>query len=260
MQLISETTLLRLGFTPNNALSVPKQLEVVIGHVIETYRRHHPDLLAIYVVGSVVNGDWLPGVSDLDVIGIIKTYPDTDSETRRREELVAFGEQVPQVSFIDTSVLSLSTLSTNPDVLTLGKAQIIAISSLLIWGQAVNFSEYFPTVVEMARQRTVRAEALMRKYYSGDLIEPFRRNEQLLARSCAKATIRVLSSIAILRGAPFYTSPFQTFETVQEYVPEALEIGQHAIAIIQGEYSTPEVMMALTDKAIALYKLLCPNG
>lgn len=260
MQTISETTPLKLGFIPGDERNVPEQLDAILAHVIASYQKHHPDLRAIYVVGSVVNGEWLSGISDLDVIGITEALPTTDSENNRREELVAFGEQVSQISFIDTTVLSLTKLRTNPDALSLGRARIIAVSSLRIWGEVVDFSEHFPTVVEMARQRIVRAEALMRKYRSGDLIEPFRRNEQLLVRSCAKAAMRVLSSIAILRGALFYTSPFQTFETVQQFVPEALEIAQRAMTIVRGEQSTPEDAMSLTDKAIELYRQLCPAG
>jgi predicted nucleotidyltransferase len=250
---------LKLGFEVLK--EVPPILRPLADAIVACYRRHHPDLLAVYVIGSVAVGEWTEGVSDIDVVGVVKGGLNSEAETARRNELLELGRLWPQVSLIDNSILSLVALrAKNPDPMVVGRAQIISVTGLHIDGANLDFSDYFPTVEEMAYGRAVRAKILMERYRKGIVNEPFRTNPRLLTRSCAKAALRVLSGITILRGAIFYTSPKQTYEMVVEYVPEAIPLAQRAFAIVNGAECEPPDAMEITEQAIALFYDLYPDN
>ena len=100
----------------------------------------------------------------------------------------------------------------------------------------------------------------MKRHRVGIISEPFKSNPHLLARSRAKAAIRVLSSITILRGATFYMSPYKTVMMVERYVPEAVTIARRAIAIVDGATSEPTEAMDLTEQTIELFYSLYPDS
>ncbi|MBI5644530.1 hypothetical protein HY970_00340 [Candidatus Kaiserbacteria bacterium] len=202
----------------------------------------------------------MPGVSDLDVVGVVEREVHPDDEATRRRELSTLGESWPQVSFINNSVLSLAALhAEKPDAMVVGRARIIAVTGLHLWGDRLDFQDYVPSVEAMAYGRAARAKILMKRYRSGIINEPFRSNPKLLARSSAKAAIRVLSGITILRGATFYTSPEQTVMMVVKYAPEAIPLVQRALAIVNGIESQPNEAMNITEQAIELFYGLYPD-
>lgn len=239
---------------------IPFILRPLADAAVASYQRHHSDLRSVYVIGSVAVGEWTEGVSDLDVVGVVKGEVHPESEAARRRELLKLGRSWPQVSFINNSILSLALLHLeDPDVTVLGRARIIAVTGLHVWGDTLDFRPYFPSVEVMAYGRARRAKILMGRYRNGIINEPFRSNPQLLARSSAKATLRVLSGITILRDAVFYTSPNQTAMTVAQYAPEAMQVALRALAIINGAQSTADEAMSLTEEAIELFYSLYPD-
>lgn len=247
---------LRLGFVPRTeAAQVFKPL---IDNVVKIYLRYHPEIRAIYLLGSISIGEHVPGLSDLDVIGIAESPADTDSDSQRRHDLTVLGTASKDVTFVDNNVLNLQDLDEG-EIGAIGKARLLSISGICVWGDPIDFSSYMPTVGTMADERTQRARALMAKYRRGDLIEPFKRDERLLIRSCAKAAMRVLSCITILRGELFYTSPEQTYTAVLRCAPEAYSIAEQAITIIRGGAGTVDHSMSLCDQSLELYDMLFPD-
>lgn len=240
---------------------IPSILRPLAADTVACYRRHHSDLRSVYVIGSVAVGEWTEGVSDLDVVGVVERELTTKDEAPRRRELLALGKSWPQVSFINNSTLSLAVLyAEKPDAMVLGRARIIAVTGLHLWGDRLDFKGYVPTVETMAYGRAARARILMTRYRSGVINEPFRSNPRLLARSSAKAAIRVLSGITILRGAVFYASPQQTVAMVARYAPEAVPLAQRALAIVNGAESKPHESMDIADQTIELFYALYPGS
>jgi predicted nucleotidyltransferase len=239
---------------------VPTILRLLVDDTITCYQRHYSDLRSVYVIGSVAVGEWTEGVSDLDVVGVVEHEVRPEEDAARRRELLELGRLWPQVSFINNSILSLSLLHVeNPDAMILGRARIIAVTGLHIWGDRIDFREYLPSVETMAYGRANRARILMHRYRNGIINEPFRSNPRLLARSSAKAALRVLSGITILRDAVFYTSPEQTAMMVAQYAPEAMQIALRALAIVNGAQSTTDEAMSLAEQAVELFYSLYPD-
>ena len=108
----------------------------------------------------------------------------------------------------------------------------------------------------MAYGRTDRVAALMHKYRSGNLIEPFKKDEQLLVRSCAKAAIRVLSGITLLRGADYHSSPYRTAEAIEVFAPEAVPLACEAIERLDSPTPPAETAMTIADKSVELFRSL----
>lgn len=233
---------------------IPSILRPLADATVASYQRHHSDLRSVYVIGSVAVGEWTEGVSDLDVVGVVGGEVHPENEAARRRELLELGRSWPQVSFINNSILSLALLHVeNPDAMVLGRARIIAVTGLHVWGDRLDFRPYFPSVEVMAYGRARRAKILMGRYRNGIINEPFRSNPRLLARSSAKAGLRVLSGITILRGATFYTSPEQTAMMVVQYAPEAAQIALQALAVVNGAQSTTDEAMNLAEQAVELF-------
>ncbi len=82
---------------------IPSILRPLADDTVVCYRRHHSDLRSVYVIGSVAVGEWMPGVSDLDVVGVVEGEVHPDNEAARRRELSTLGVSWPQVSFINNS-------------------------------------------------------------------------------------------------------------------------------------------------------------
>ncbi|OHB05777.1 MAG: hypothetical protein A3A26_01630 [Candidatus Zambryskibacteria bacterium RIFCSPLOWO2_01_FULL_47_14] len=239
---------------------IPSILRLLADDTVACYRRHHSDLRSVYVIGSVAVGEWTKGVSDLDVVGVVERELTTEDEAPRRRELLELGKSWPQVSFINNSALSLAALHTEkPDAMVVGRARIIAVTGLHLWGDNIDFQDYVPSVETMAYGRAARAKILMKRYRSGIINEPFRSNPRLLARSSAKAAIRVLSGITILRDATFYTSPEQTVMMIATYAPEAMPLARRAFRIVNGAESEPDEAMDITEQAVQLFYDLYPD-
>ena len=250
---------LKIGF--NVIKEVPQVLRPLVFDVIACYRQHHTDLRSVFVIGSVAVGEWTENVSDLDVVGVVNREFTYEDEAGRRCELLTLGESWPQVSFINNSTLSLAALGgEKPDAMVVGRAQIIAVTGLHLWGDRLDFQDYMPTVETMAYGRAARAKILMNRYRAGIINEPFRSNPHLLARSCAKAALRVLSSITILRGAVFYTSPQQTATMVTQYAPEAVLLAQRALAIVNTVESGLGEAMSIVEQAVEIFYDLYPDS
>lgn len=239
---------------------VPGILRPLVDDIVACYRPHHSDLRSVFIIGSVAVGEWTEGVSDLDIVGVVDNTFTAEDEAPRRHELLELGKSWPQVLFINNSTLSLAALHTeNPDAMAVGRARIIAVTGLFLWGEALDFQDYFPTVAAMGYGRATRAKILMGRYRSGIINEPFRSNPQLLARSCAKAAIRVLSGITILRDAIFYASSHQTAAMVTKYAPEAISLAYRALEIVDGAASEPNEAMGIAEQAVELFYSLYPE-
>src|SRR3989344_8076023 len=238
---------------------IPSILRPLAADTVACYRRHHSDLQSVYVIGSVAVGEWTEGVSDLDVVGVVDKGS-TEAESARRRELLSLGDAWRQVSFINNSTLSLAVLHTEkPDAMVVGRARIIAVTGLHLWGDNIDFQDYVPSVETMAYGRAARAKILMKRNRAGIINEPFRSNPRLLARSSAKAAIRVLSGITILRDATFYTSPEQTVMMIATYAPEAMPLARRAFRIVNGAESEPDEAMDITEQAVQLFYDLYPD-
>ncbi len=250
---------LKVGFRVSTSL--PKVLQPLGAAVVESYRRHHIDLRAVFAIGSVPVQDWREGVSDFDVVGVVHNEFTAQDEIGRRTELLEMGQAWPQISFINNSALSLAALKRErPDPMVLGRARIIAVTGLQLWGDPLDFSEYEPSVETMAYGRTTRARILMNRYRAGILNEPFLSNSRLLNRSCAKAALRVLSGITILRGAIFFASSEQTVLMIEQFAPEALPLAQTALAIVNGKETETIEAIRLADEAVELFYSLYPES
>lgn len=250
---------LKLGFKV--LTEIPSPFRPLADDIVTCYQRHHPDLKAVYLIGSMALGEWAKGASDIDVVGVVENNFTAQDEAQRRNELSELGKSWPQVSFINNSTLSLAALSTEkPDAMAVGRARIIAVTGIQLWGEKMDFQDYFPSVKEMAYGRAARAKILMGRYRAGIINEPFRSNPRLLARSCAKAVLRVLSGITILRGATFYMSSGQTAAMVAQYAPEAVPLVQRALAVVNGAEAEPSEMMYITEQAVELFYSLYPDA
>lgn len=252
------STPLVLGFTVLR--EIPPAFRLLADDIVACYRRCHRGLRSVYVIGSVATGEWKQGISDIDVVGVTDEGISPDEEAERRSALTELGTHWPIVSFINNSAFSLSALHTeHPDAMVLGRARIIAVTGLHLWGDAINFQEYFPSAETMAYGRAARARILMQRYRSGLANEPFRSEPRLLARSAAKAAIRVLSGITILRGATFYTSSGQTVMAVLTYAPEATALAARALAIVDGADANPGEAIDVADQSVELFYRLFPD-
>lgn len=240
---------------------IPTDLCPLIDEVVACYQRYHPDVRAVYAMGSVVLGEWKEGVSDLDVIGVLNEELSGAEESSRRNELQTIVVRYPQVQYVNSTTLSLDALYSRPsDIQILKLARVIAIYGLHIWGETLDFSVYYPSVETLARERAARAEIQMRNFRAGRIKEPTLRNSpRLIARSSAKAAMRVFSSITILRGAVFYEAPQKTFSMIAEFAPEALSLAQRAIAIVNGAEAEPDEAMSITEQAVELFYRLYPD-
>jgi hypothetical protein len=238
----------------------PDELAPIIADTIRCYRESHDDLESIYALGSVTIGEWRSGISDLDVIGITTGTFRSEDDSIRRQGLVTIGEKYDVISFVDNAVISrLQMNAAQQHPVIRGHISNLATTGICVWGKADDFGMYVPTVFEMAYGRARRAEALMAKYRSGNLIEPFKRDQNLLVRSCAKAAIRALSGATILRGAQFQASVYGVALEIDRYVPEAVGLKDAAMAIINApSTSTPESTMSLVDHSINLFYELYP--
>lgn len=226
-------------------------LRPLLSEIVEVYKTHHPNLSAVYVLGSVALGNWKPGVSDVDVIGIVDGIADEQSIQARQDTLLRLGNNTNTITFIDNMLLTQDEIDT--DIHLQGHAFKLATTGLCIWGTPVSLSRDLPSIIDVATSRVQRAEALMQKYRSGNIITAFQQNPRLLTRSAAKAAMRVLSSITILRGARFQADPHQVAKDVDIYAPEAKAIKDATMQIVNNPGITPDKAMQLTDKSIALF-------
>ena len=239
---------------------IPDKIGPLINATVECYAGHHDNLRAVYIIGSVALGEWVEGVSDLDVIGIVDGEVSIEADALRRKHLLEIGEALSLVTFIDNAIISKQAIENNRDVPIIeGHIFKLAISGICVWGEETDFRQYLESVQRVAHQRTARAEALMNKYRADNLIEEFRRDPRLLTRSCAKAAMRTLSGITLLRGARFHASAFQTASEVDIFAPEAIALKNEAMAIINNpSLVPPKVAMQLADRAIFLFRELFP--
>ncbi len=250
---------LKLGFSLHTHM--PDVFVPLADQVVASYRRHHPDLRAVYAIGSVPVGDWIEGVSDLDVVGVVESEFTAADEVGRRTELLELGHAWPQISFINNSALSLAALLRDrPDPMVLGRARIIAVTGLQLWGEPMSFKAYEPSVEVMAFGRASRARILLTRYRAGNVNEPFKSNTKMLARSAAKAAMRVLSGITIMRGATFYPSSDQTEAMVREFAPEAAVLAARALAVVNGADVDLGEALEIGDEAVHLFYSLYPES
>lgn len=241
--------------------NITPELMPIIDETVKSYERHHDNLTSVYIIGSAALGEWRRGISDLDVIGLSRIDISVEEDQARRDDLVRIAGDWDAVTFIDNTAISVLDMeeSGRRTPAIDGHLAKLALSGVRVWGDQVDFSEHVPSLQDMTYGRTRRAEALMQKYRSGNLIEPFRNDPRLLTRSCAKAAMRVLSSMAILRGAAYHSSPYRTSEELECFVPEAAEINKRAIEIINDPAVVPEVAMEVTDQAVRLFYRLFPG-
>ena len=255
---MSNSNQIKLGFTIGHH-NIPRLITPLIDETIECYREYHKDLRSVYVIGSVAVGDFREGISDLDTIGITDTPSGYDTDKRRRQKQTGIGNRHNIISFVDNAVISMQELSIQPmphTTYAAATASKIASSGLCVWGERVISNNNLPTVDEMAFGRMQRVEQLMVKYRSGDLIEPFKNDQKLLVRSCAKASMRVVSGITLLRGADYYSSPYETARQVPVFAPEASLLSKLAMKTIDKSDITVELSMSIADEAVNLFRRL----
>jgi hypothetical protein len=225
---------LKLGYNLSRH-NIPGTLNRLIDQVADIYGECHPNLVSVYVIGSVVLGEWQKGLSDLDVIGVSSNATEDDDNDRRSSMLDELSRASEEISFIDNSVLDKSELTSDKKESRLyvaGQASKIALTGVCVRGVPQDFSEFLPTVNELAFGRAGRVEALMEKYRAGIFIKAFERDNRLITRSCGKAAMRALSSGAILRGASYHPSPFRVEDDVRVHLPEANDLAKRALGNI----------------------------
>lgn len=197
---------LQLAFKPS-AQNIPTSLDPLLAQIIQCYQKHHPDLRAIYVTGSMALGDFKPGISDIDIIGVTEKPVSEKADAARRQELTGISNQWQQITFVDNAAISRQELEatkrTPPAELQLFR---LSTSAVRIWGESGDYESMRPSVQEVAYNRTWRAAGYMANYRAGIIMEAFRQDPRRHIKSCGKSAMRVLSSITLLRGAPLHMS------------------------------------------------------
>lgn len=240
--------------------NLPESLNPLFSDTIDCYRQHHPDLRSVYIIGTMATGEWIAGASDVDTIGIISNASDDSTDAERRKGLLSISSQYPEITFIDSRVVLKDETAPKSDSPTVQShmLNILKVCGVRLWGESLCLPR--ATISEAVSIYVQYPETLIRKYRSGNLIEAFRANPNLLVRSCSKAALRALFGVAILRGAPFQISPYRIAEAVQHYVPEVTQIKDIAIALIEDPVAPPEDAMQLADEAIKEFYRLAPDG
>lgn len=250
---------IKLGYETAD-LCIDPVVRPLVDETVDCYRRNHGNLQAVFVIGSITLGEWKAGVSDLDTIGVMGGAANANDEAARRQELVDVGSSSNEISFVDNTTFDsnmLQAANTDLSSAVAGSASKLALTGLCVWGDGIDFSPYLPSIGEMAYGRTDRVEALMHKYRSGNLIEPFRQDERLLIRSCGKAAMRVLSGTTLLRGADYHPSPYRTAEIVDTYTPEARALNSKVMDMIDDPIDrNVDEAIVLADSSVALFRRL----
>jgi hypothetical protein len=255
---VSASRKLELGYTVSKS-NIPSWLDPLIQDIVLCYKTHHPDLVSVYVVGSAGHGDMKKGISDIDIVGITASPASEHSDSARRAELDKTGALSEDITFIDNSLVSEYEIVRNVhDSKVRGCVFKLSTTGVCVWGREIDVNGYSQSVHDVAYGRVDRAEALMEKYRSGNLIEAFRKDDRLLARSCAKAAMRVLSSMTILRGAKFQASPYRVADEVGYWVPEAIDVKNDAMKIINNPDVPSSEAMEVADRSIELFRRVFP--
>ncbi|HSE60857.1 MAG TPA: nucleotidyltransferase domain-containing protein, partial [Candidatus Saccharimonadales bacterium] len=251
---------LQLAFEPS-AQYIPATLTPLLAQIINCYQEHHSNLRAVYVVGSTALGDFIPGMSDIDIIGVTDSPVSEKADLARRGDLTKLSNQWQEITFVDNAAISRQELEaakrTPPAELQIFR---LSTSAVRVWGKPGTYESMRPSVEELAYNRTWRAAGYMANYRAGIIMEAFRQEPRRHIKSCGKSAMRVLSSITILRGAPLHMSLERTAEAVEQYVPEAAHIKDKAMAIIKNPTVPLEQAMAIADEAIALFYQLNPDA
>lgn len=231
------------------------ELKPIVEEALAVIQETVPTVESVYIVGSVAASHWQPAMSDLDVVVVVANPSVTVTEAALKQALGRVNT-LNLVTFVDCGILVRSNLTgSTPDLAARGHAFKIAMTGVLVWGSAINAQKFLPHMAQIAQEQVDRAVALMAKYRRGDIIGPFLRNEQLLARSCAKAAMRVVSAITVLRGASYSAIPHDTVAAAQQFAPEMLQVAEQAMAIILGRMScAPPAAMELVDHAAAAFR------
>lgn len=238
-------------------VNIPEDLDPLLNEVVDSYAHCHPELTAVYVIGSVALGEYKPGISDIDVMGVTNSPNDEIANRLRQDMLGEVGKNYDYITFIDNNSATLDNEELRSPT-NRGKLSKLALTGVSIWGNSPDLSKYIPDMHDMTYGRTERAAALMQKYRSGDLIQPFRDNPRLLARSCAKAAMRVMSGMTLLRGAAYFSSPYRSAEEVDALVPEAAPLKEAAMHIINRPSNVVQEAMVITDESVRLFYELFP--
>ena len=206
-------------------LTIEESLSPILERVKLAYATHHPEELSLYVIGSAVYGNFRPSVSDLDVIGIINATNniDEDADRARKADIFTLGTEYPDIAYIDNILLAENALldlnlRSSADQMS-GHLAKLALMGVCFSGKPIDFSPYIPSRQDMIFGRVERVKLLMDKYADGSLIEPFRQDSRLLVRSCAKAAMRVMSSITLLEGAAYHPAPSKILVDVGSKLP-----------------------------------------
>jgi|GEM_PF-5813242 len=205
-------------------------LEIITDH----YVSHVPNLVALYVAGSLVYGGWKEGMSDVDIVAVVTkkdNQPATENSKARLDKLAESADFASSFTYIDSSCIDLQSLRAGTQ-LDADKAAIVSYAGVCIYGTEQNFDEHLPAVDTFAHERAQRAIRLLNKYESGNIIPAFQKDSRLLSRSTAKAAMRILSSVTLLRGAPLQLDPRLVARDVTQYAPELSQLAQAILSSI----------------------------
>lgn len=199
-------------------------IQPLLTTILTVYQSVHPDLLSLWVCGSVSTGNFVEGTSDVDVVGVAKNSISAEKHAKRGSLLEAIPCESYGVTFIDHTCTDINQLQQNQsDPFVARELFKLSTSGVKLWGKDATWT-YEMDAVTTAISRIDRAALLLNKYREGNLITAFQRDEKLLVRSCAKATLRVLSSITLLKGAPLQLSYVELRPQIATHAPELIDI------------------------------------
>lgn len=239
---------------------IDKSFTPILDSVADIYGTHHSDYgLSLYAIGSMVYGGFRPTVSDIDIIGITGKQDAIDeaADSARKADIQTLSNQHPQIAYIDNVLVAKNALLI-ADVR--GTSQVsgylakLSLTGVCFAGESIDFSPYIPSRDEMIFGRVERVKSLMQKYQAGNLIEPFKRDKRLLVRSCAKAAMRVMSSLVLLEGAAYHPAPSWVAVDIAHLLPDLSDQTAAILHVIDEPHTDTDDAFLMVDMALNTFE------
>lgn len=228
----------------SSAENIPEVLKPLVDKTIQAYLDSHADdLVAIYVHGSAVRGDWQAGKSDLDTCCIIKKISDEERYEKRRKLIDEINQSQDVVPYVEAYAMPTEELGTDGRK---GDTVSLAATGVCVWGEPIDFAPYLPTTEEFTNN-FIKSK---RKYLNDLVIAEIKSREQV-SRRTAKFAVRTMTCVALLRGAELSTAFTDQIKMIEKYVPELEgKFTANAIELIESDSQEVESAIKLLEQAI----------
>ena len=202
----------------SSAEKIPDSVRPVIDQSKQLYHEVFGDhLVSLYLEGSAGRGDYVPGLSDVDLVGIVdrlRTEADLEALSQGRQQII----DATDLHKLDLGTSELSLLEQKP------RAQfILAVDGVLLDGQRYHPTAQFPPIgPELARfldapipKRIKAAHERLAKVQAGEKLDL-----AFWSRWIAKQTMRLGLGVAMTRRAVYTANMAEMPNVVKEVVPE----------------------------------------